>query len=235
MEGFNRHLGKTIAIMMNKASVDVLSRQRRENAGTQEKQSVCDALEVAACLIPALLMACFESAEGVCRIKKQTATPTRMPLRKDQAKWVRWEPGCGQTGVMLHLHCARKTFHLESRKTEKGWKEAAKRQVLEGAQGLGKVRTGLYANNCSRAPLDLQTKDLWVLCEGQVKEVKASSYSFSDISSLLGTAIEKLLSWRRFLTDGVPPFPFKSWQCQLLELVLMWGVYCLCQVWRYTT
>lgn len=41
MEGFNRHLGKTFAFMMNKASVDVLSRQRKENAGTQEKQSVC--------------------------------------------------------------------------------------------------------------------------------------------------------------------------------------------------
>lgn len=47
---------------------------------------VCDVLEVAACLRPALLMVCFESTEGVCRIKKQAATPTRMPLRKDQAK-----------------------------------------------------------------------------------------------------------------------------------------------------
>lgn len=129
---------------------------------------VCDALEVSACLRPALLMACFESAEGVCRIKKQTATPTRMPLRKDQAKWVGWEPGWGQMGVMLRLHCAQKTFHLESRKTEKGWREVAKRQVWEGAQGLGKDRTGLYANSCSTALLDL-------LCEGQVKEVKASS------------------------------------------------------------
>lgn len=41
MDGFNRHLEKTIAIVMNRASVDVLSRQRKENAGTQEKQSVC--------------------------------------------------------------------------------------------------------------------------------------------------------------------------------------------------
>lgn len=40
-----------------------MSRQRKENAGTQEKQSVCDALEVAACLRPVLLSLQKEYAE----------------------------------------------------------------------------------------------------------------------------------------------------------------------------
>lgn len=88
-EGFNRHLGKTIALMMNKSCVDALSWQRKVNVGAQEKQGGCDALRVAICLRPCLLMVCLKFTERGYKIKKQTAPSTRVALRKVKVREAR--------------------------------------------------------------------------------------------------------------------------------------------------